>query len=146
MTRMRGTKSVQPLDAEIGAKIKLRRLSLDLSQSDLASLLGISVLQVKRYETGKSRLSAGRLHAVAVNLGVTVTNLLAVDDAMTGPGLQAEPPLADPVIQFLSTPDGLRLNEAFAQVKDRRIRQNLVDLVHAVAEQCNTACSTLTTS
>ncbi len=53
------------LDELIGNKIRARRISLNLSQDDLAVALNITYQQVQKYEKGKNRVSASRLYEVS---------------------------------------------------------------------------------
>ena len=53
------------MDANVGIRIRKRRLELGLTQQELAAKLGLSYQQVQKYETGANRISAGRLWAIA---------------------------------------------------------------------------------
>lgn len=61
-----------PVDVRVGGRLRQRRIFLDMSQSDLAILLGITFQQVQKYERGDNRISAGRLHYIAQLLEVPV--------------------------------------------------------------------------
>jgi DNA-binding XRE family transcriptional regulator len=53
------------LDIDIGRRIKLRRIQLGLSQSDLARKIGpVAFQQVQKYENGTDRVSASRLYLI----------------------------------------------------------------------------------
>lgn len=52
-------------DYLIGQRIRLARTIMEQSQHDFAVKLGVSVPQIQKYETGRDRISAGRLHAIA---------------------------------------------------------------------------------
>ena len=58
------------IDTHIGRQIRRRRLGLGLSQVALANAVGVRFQQIQKYETGVQKLSAVRLWAVAVALGV----------------------------------------------------------------------------
>jgi len=61
-----------PIDVEIGRRIRKRRADLGMSQHDLAKRLGADDQQVQNYETGEDRVSAFDLMIIcrALNLGV----------------------------------------------------------------------------
>ncbi|MGQ0741042.1 MAG: helix-turn-helix domain-containing protein [Alphaproteobacteria bacterium] len=61
------------VDDHVGARIRLRRTLLGLTQEQLAVALNISYQQIQKYETGANRVSAGRLFQIAQRLGVDVT-------------------------------------------------------------------------
>jgi len=54
-----------PADRYIGRRLRARRIALEMSQNTLAVTLGISVLQVREWEAGKSRVGALQLMALA---------------------------------------------------------------------------------
>jgi transcriptional regulator with XRE-family HTH domain len=58
--------SPDPFDVEFGARIRLRRRELHLSQSALATALGVSFQQVQKYERGANRISASMIQRVSV--------------------------------------------------------------------------------
>lgn len=61
-----------PVDAHVGRRIRRRRLSLGLTQGELAEALGLSFQQVQKYELGSNRVSASRLFMLAQALGKRV--------------------------------------------------------------------------
>ncbi|GEO80717.1 helix-turn-helix domain-containing protein [Pararhodospirillum oryzae] len=62
-----------PLDKEVGRRLRLRRKLLGMSQQQLADAVGITFQQVQKYERGVNRLSASRLWDFASILGVPVS-------------------------------------------------------------------------
>ena len=57
------------VDRAVGRRIAARRAALGRSQSALASELGISFQQLQKYEAGQNRVSASRLHHIALRQG-----------------------------------------------------------------------------
>lgn len=68
--------SPDELDKFVGARIKTIRLANKVSQSELGDFLGVSFQQVGQYESGGSKISAGKLCKTARFLGVPVQSLL----------------------------------------------------------------------
>ncbi len=64
------TKSPLPADVAIGAKIRLRRMELGMSQEKLGDLLGVTFQQCQKYEKGTNRVGGSRLDQIARALGV----------------------------------------------------------------------------
>src|SRR3954464_3319426 len=60
-------------DVAIGQKVRALRFDRGLSQSELASQVGVTFQQVQKYENGANRISAGRLALIARALGMPVT-------------------------------------------------------------------------
>ncbi|HYI26562.1 MAG TPA: helix-turn-helix transcriptional regulator, partial [Bradyrhizobium sp.] len=48
-------------DAEVGRRVRSRRLECRLSQTELADKIGVTFQQVQKYEKGVNRIGAGRL-------------------------------------------------------------------------------------
>lgn len=66
------SRSATPVDAHVGAKIRDRRLKLDMSQTALAEACRITFQQVQKYEKGGNRVSASRLWQLCAILGVEI--------------------------------------------------------------------------
>lgn len=58
------------VSSHIGARLRTRRRLLGLSQSVLGAGIGVSFQQIQKYECAANTLSAGRLWALALQLGV----------------------------------------------------------------------------
>jgi transcriptional regulator with XRE-family HTH domain len=54
-----------PERQEIGARIRSLRAARRISQTQLASLLGVSYQQVQKYENGRTRLSVATMKRIA---------------------------------------------------------------------------------
>src|SRR3546814_9395586 len=61
-----------PIDVSIGARLRLRRLSMGFSQETLARALGITFQQIQKYERGTNRIFASRLFHLARVLRVPI--------------------------------------------------------------------------
>src|SRR6202008_2707432 len=91
-------KKANPIDAQVGNRVRLRRMLIGMSQERLGELLGLTFQQVQKYEKGVNRIGAGRLFEVARILGVPidyfyegVTNQLASGFSET----EASPPVME---------------------------------------------------
>ncbi len=62
-----------PVDVHVGARLRLRRKMMGLSQSALGTKVGVTFQQVQKYENGTNRISAGRLHDFANILDVPIS-------------------------------------------------------------------------
>jgi transcriptional regulator with XRE-family HTH domain len=122
-------KSPSAIDRQIGARVRMRRLTLDMSQQQLAARLGVSFQQVQKYEKGNNRIGAGRLQQAAEILEVPVSSFF--EDVPTLGRKQAA--LPEHISDFLTTADGLALTEAFMRIRDARQRRCLVILAEAMA-------------
>ncbi len=75
-TKRPGKPRAGAIDAAIGARLRLRRIELGLSQGDIAKALRVSYQQIDLYESGKTRMSAARLVDAARALGLGDLNWL----------------------------------------------------------------------
>ena len=76
------------IDKHVGQRVRDRRRSLELSQQDIAHLLGISYQQVQKYECGLNRISAGRLfmlgHIMRIPVSYFYEGLPPAEDMLSG--------------------------------------------------------------
>lgn len=74
------------LDEVVGMRIRHCRWKAGLRQEDVATRLGISLQQVRRYESGESRISASRLFELACLFDVQITHFFAGMPPFNGDG------------------------------------------------------------
>ena len=65
-----------PIDVEVGQRLRSFRLARGLSQTSLAEAVGITFQQVQKYERGNNRISASRLCNMAKALKISPVDLL----------------------------------------------------------------------
>lgn len=66
------TKNPAPVDIHVGARIRLRRTLLGLSQMELGTAINLAFQQVQKYERGRNRVAASVLHRIAGALDVPI--------------------------------------------------------------------------
>ncbi len=64
---------VEPIDLHLGSRIRGARSMRAMSRSALAARIGMGVQAIDKYETGRARILASRLHAIARVLDVPIT-------------------------------------------------------------------------
>jgi transcriptional regulator with XRE-family HTH domain len=72
-------RSINAVDIYIGARMRERRLALNLSQAGLGEVLGVSFQQVQKYEGGKNRVSAARLFEICRILNLSLSSMFERD-------------------------------------------------------------------
>jgi transcriptional regulator with XRE-family HTH domain len=65
-------KSTGTIDKEIGSRVRMRRVSIGMSQEKLGDMLGLTFQQVQKYEKGMNRISVARLVDIAKILNVEI--------------------------------------------------------------------------
>lgn len=69
-------KSVDVVDATVGANIKRIRQSRGMSQEKVADILGVTFQQIQKYEKGTNRFPVGRMIVFCRHLNVTPSDVL----------------------------------------------------------------------
>jgi transcriptional regulator with XRE-family HTH domain len=126
------TKIPDPIDVEVGRRIRAKRLMLRLTQTELGDQLGVSFQQIQKYERGKNRVGAGRLQSIAKILCEPVSFFFQGPEAECKSIIgAAELPLD--VMTFVASQEGWALNNAFARIENRQVRRLVLSLVAAIA-------------
>src|SRR5215467_8196798 len=99
------TRKPDPVDIEVGQRIKIQRLAAGLSQTELGESIGVTFQQVQKYEKGANRVGAGRLTQIARVLNVPLN----------------------------THPHAFRLLQAYSTLTDGELRRSIVELVERIA-------------
>ena len=123
-----------PIDVQVGGRVRLRRMLLGMSQEKLGEHLGLTFQQIQKYEKGINRIGASRLFDLSQVLSVP-GQFFYEELAVGQPDAVgfAERPGESYAAEFLGSREGLELNKAFARISDPRVRRSIVDLVRAFA-------------
>jgi transcriptional regulator with XRE-family HTH domain len=115
-------KDPDPVDIYVGERIRERRRALELTQAQLAAVLGVSEQQLRRFERGRSRLSPRQLLALSLRLQVGPGYLLE-----GAPSPVAEPPRG--------SPEEMEIIRSFRAIRNDGMRRDLFLLVQAAARR-----------
>ena len=118
------TANPDPIDIAVGARLRLRRKALNLSQGALADHLGLTFQQVQKYERGTNRISASMLVRAAEKLETSVAALVGEDATLD---------VHEPIFQALALPGAPEILEAYRAIGSTRRRRALVDLARSMA-------------
>jgi transcriptional regulator with XRE-family HTH domain len=136
MTDKDQDRSPNPVDLHVGARIRMRRKILGVSQERLADDLGLTFQQVQKYERGANRVSASKLYEIARSLQAPISYFF---DGLADPlaAVEEYAPAGDDrfVHDFLMTSEGLELATIFPKIKRGRVRRKVLDLVRAMADE-----------
>ncbi|CAA7618171.1 Uncharacterized HTH-type transcriptional regulator Smed_0045 [Magnetospirillum sp. SS-4] len=127
-----------PIDVYVGARLRMRRSMLGMSQEALAAALGLTFQQVQKYERGANRIGASRLFDLARALGVAVDYFyedMGEDVVAASPRHMAravvEPDVGQPDI--MTSRETLELVRAYYRICDPEIRRRVHQLAKALA-------------
>jgi transcriptional regulator with XRE-family HTH domain len=130
-------KAPHPTDKHVGARVRMGRKMLAMSQSQLADALGITYQQLQRNEKGINRIGASRLQQIS--------HILQLPAAFFFEGTFFETPKASTrdskgrallmaqIDDFVSDSHGLRLMESFMRIGNAALRRRIVMLVREIA-------------
>lgn len=128
-----------PVDTHVGARLRLRRTLMGLSQTELARSVGLTFQQVQKYESGANRISASRLYHIAEALDVPVSFFF--DDIPRGGAAALSMGLSEDQTGF-AAPDssgreGLEMMRNYHRITDEAIRRSVYDLTKSLASKLN---------
>ena len=124
--KMGGRNGPNPIDVEVGKRIRTYRLAAGHSQTTLADALGLTFQQIQKYEKGINRVAPSRLEVIARVSKVPVTAFYpSMDDKKGG-----APTLPFDTLRMHGAQD---LLAAYSKVKGSNVRSALVALAEAMA-------------
>lgn len=117
-------KSPNQTDRRVGSRVRIRRLTLGMTQTDLAKAVGVTFQQVQKYEKGTNRVSASRLQQLGRVLQAPVSYFFDELEERSG-GSKG----ASELETLLATSNGLSLVRAFTRIRQPKLRRRIVELV-----------------
>ncbi len=126
-------KTANPVDVQVGTRVRLRRMLIGMSQERLGELLGLTFQQVQKYEKGMNRIGAGRLFDIARILGVSIDYFYEGLMGAANRGF-SENDASPPIVEFMSSSEGFQLALGFTRIRDPKVRKRVLDLVKSLAE------------
>ena len=116
-----------PIDVHVGARVRLRRTLLGMSQEKLGEAIGLTFQQVQKYERGANRIGASRLWHVSRVLDVPVSFFF--DDM--GDAAAARPSSTEAPPDILLRREMLELARAYSPLPGD-IRRRLLALTRSI--------------
>ena len=124
------------VDVFVGQRLRELRMLAGLSQSDVASALGLTFQQLQKYERGFNRVSASRLFKLAQFFRVPVSVFFeGLDERAGGREEAGDRPEAEENENTLRSREALMLARYFQNIRDPELRGAIREL----AERCANA-------
>ncbi len=137
-----------PIDAHVGARIRLRRTLMGMSQERLGEALGLTFQQVQKYERGVNRVGASRLFDLSRVLDVPISFFFDDMPEPLNPGHVAQGSVLEGRRSrgFDDTQDSfaddqftrretLELVRAYYRITDPAVRKRVFDLVKSLTPE-----------
>ncbi len=135
-SRRRRGSGIGPVDVHVGARVRVRRTLLGMSQTMLGEAIGLTFQQVQKYEKGTNRISASRLFDLSRLLDVPIQyffddmpTAVAASSPAQGGGRAKKPPSHEP--DPMARRETLELVRAHYKISDPKIRKRLFELAKA---------------
>ncbi len=127
-----------PIDVHVGARVRLRRTLLGMSQERLGEALGLTFQQVQKYERGANRIGASRLFDLSRVLDVPVSYFfedMAEGVEAASPRYMVRATEDPPEVEdnLMSQRETLELVRAYYRISDPDVRKHVFDLAKALS-------------
>ena len=131
--------SPSPVDLHVGARVRLRRTLLGMSQEKLGNAVGLTFQQIQKYERGANRIGASRLFDMSRALDVPVQFFFdempveTVAEDYRPPSGSPEPSIATLDQDPMAKRETLELVRTYYRIPNTNLRRKLFDLAKALA-------------
>ena len=129
-----------PIDTHVGARVRLRRTLLGMSQEKLGEAIGLTFQQVQKYERGANRIGASRLFDLSRVLEVPVSYFfdeMPDNAASQSPRMMMSGLVEEVAVECESDPmtkrETLELVRAYYRISDPTVRKRLFELAKSLA-------------
>ncbi len=133
--------SDEVVNLAIGRRLRRRRRLLGLTQTDLATSLGLQFQQVQKYECSASRISAARLFMLAKVLKAPVNYFFDSLPPVTLSCAAEKDRTIDGLAELLADKEALNLLSAYAKLP-ASVRQRLLAFAKSLGECIDEKAST----
>src|SRR6202045_3092308 len=132
--RRQKSEKPNPTDVHVGARVRLRRTLLGMSQEKLGDAIGLTFQQIQKYERGANRIGASRLFDMSRVLDVPVqfffderpVETAAADNRPPSGAPEANIVVADQ--DPMAKRETLELVRTYYRIPNANLRRKLFDL------------------
>ena len=127
-------KHPNPIDIHVGARVRVRRKQLGMSQTKLGKAINLTIHQVQHNERGRNRIGSSRLYQISQALDVPISyffdDMTAETSGKRAPGLAKSAGFEGDPLANLET---IRLVRAYYRIPNLHLRNQVRKLVKALA-------------
>ncbi len=120
-----------PVDIQVGSRLRQRRALLGMTQQHLAMALDLSFQQIQKYESGINRISAGRLYHFSQLLNVPIGYFFEGAEQTIGSAARDTPGALQSGGQ--TKRETLELARAYSHISDSAVRKCLLEVAKSMA-------------
>ncbi len=127
------------VDTIVGQRLAQKRKHLGMSQQDLARAAGVSIQQIQKYEKSTNRITSGKLYEFSRTLDVPIdyffsdfleSEQVIYENTQTRFAEEQKDYIIDDSV--LDLDDIKALMTYYKQIKDKNVKQKLLDLMKAL--------------
>jgi transcriptional regulator with XRE-family HTH domain len=115
----------------VGKRIRMWRVKRKMSRITLGEAIGLTFQQIQKYEMGTNRIGVSRLQAICTVLEIPISFVFNSSPGSTH--FEDSPPQY--FVDFMDSPEGARLVEAFGKITDPERRRDIARAVKNVANR-----------
>ena len=143
--KKRESAAYAPVDVHVGKRIKIRRKACGLTLAALGELIGMSLQQTQKYESGANRIGASRLFELSDVLDVPISFFFddmnektrATRGRRIDPKTLADNDQTELESDPLARRETLELVRAYYKIDDPKVRKRLFELTKTLANSLN---------
>ncbi len=135
-----------PVDIHVGARLRMRRNLVGLSQEQLGKALGLTFQQIQKYERGINRMGSSRLFQIAKTLSVPIAYFfeeMPTSISLTQPGfaesgqetLEGVHDGQKAEMDIMRRRETLELVRAYYRIQDIKQRRKVYELVRSMSDE-----------
>lgn len=128
--------SPDPVDLHVGQRVRLRRMIVGMTQTELGNALDITFQQIQKYEHGANRIGSSRLFKISQILGVPVAYFFDEMPKDMSNELKQKLDEADATLNEVkvTSSETLNLIKNYYSINDDATRRNLFNLVRSMSK------------
>ena len=133
----RGTGTPSPVDVHVGARVRMRRTLLGMTQTNLGEAIGLTFQQVQKYERGANRIGSSRLFDLARVLDVPVEFFfedMPAEVVGSSPGRRPRGAQEAPSYELdpMAKRETLEFVRAYYKISNPQVRKRLFEMVKVI--------------
>ncbi len=126
------------LDVIIGERIRIRRILMNVTQSELASAINVTFQQVQKYEKGRNRVSAVTLFNIAKKLSAPIEYFYGsghVDSGIRRKSELKDSGHTEPYIaETEKSMESVELLKSYFKIEKKETRQNILRIIQELSK------------
>lgn len=128
-------KEPNPVDVYVGARLRMRRVFLDVSQEKLSDAIGVTFQQIQKYEKGTNRISASRIYEISKALNVSISYFFdEFDESELNDERLSEARSMALNIDIMERKETIDIVKSYYKISNLKIRKKITELLMSLAD------------